>query len=245
MEALAEDSVVQDLVVANHILYRQGVLDGFGHVSLRHPQRADRFLMSQALAPGRVAVQHIMEFDLDGNAIDGRGRPTYSERYIHAEIYRARADVNAVVHSHSPTVIPFGVTQVPLRPVAHTASFLHSGVPVYEIRDASGMTNMLVNDAARGRALAEVLGRRSVVLLRGHGNAVTGFDIRDAVSRAIYTEVNARLQLQALMLGGPITYIAPEEGMIMERERAANRRGSGHGTDRTWEMWREEAEARR
>jgi ribulose-5-phosphate 4-epimerase/fuculose-1-phosphate aldolase len=232
-------SLIDDLVAANRILYRQGVVDGFGHVSARHPARPDRFLMSAAKAPGRVTAEDIMEFDLDGKPIDGRDRPTYSERFIHSEAYKARPDVNAVIHSHSPTVIPFSVTQMPLRAVHNTASFLASGVPVFEMRRAAGMTNNLVDDPARGKALAETLGDRPVALLRGHGNVVVGPDIRRTVSRAIYTEVNARMLLQAVTLGGPITYIDPEENKQIEAGRGT--RVTGHSVDRTWQMWLEEA----
>lgn len=168
--------LLDDLVAANRILYRQGVVDGFGHVSARHPAKPDRFLMSAAKAPGRVTAEDIMEFDLEGKPIDGRDRPIYSERFIHSEVYKARTDVNAVIHSHSPTVIPFSVTQVPLRPVHNTASFLAPEVPVFEMRKAAGMTNNLVTDSARGKALVETLGPRPVALLRGHGNVVVGPD---------------------------------------------------------------------
>jgi ribulose-5-phosphate 4-epimerase/fuculose-1-phosphate aldolase len=232
-------TLIDDLVAANRILYRQGVVDGFGHVSARHPTRPDRFLLSEAKAPGRVTADDIMEFDLEGKPIDGRDRPIYSERFIHSEVYKARPDVNAVIHSHSPTVIPFSVTQVPLRPVHNTASFLAPEVPVFEMRKAAGMTNNLVTNGARGKALAETLGDRPVALLRGHGNVVVGPDIRRTVSRAIYTEVNARMLLQAVMLGGPITYIDPEENKLIEAGRGT--RVAGHSVDRTWQMWLEEA----
>jgi ribulose-5-phosphate 4-epimerase/fuculose-1-phosphate aldolase len=232
-------ALIDDLVAANRILYRQGVVDGFGHISARHPNRPDRFLMSAAKAPGRVTADDIMEFDLDANPIDGKERPIYSERFIHSEVYKARADVNAVIHSHSPTVIPFSVTQVPLRAVHNTASFLAAGVPVFEMRRAAGMTNNLVTDSARGKALVDTLGDRPVALLRGHGNVVVGPDVRRTVSRAIYTEVNARMQLQAVMLGGPITFIDPEENKQIESGRGT--RTTGHGVDRTWQMWLEEA----
>jgi ribulose-5-phosphate 4-epimerase/fuculose-1-phosphate aldolase len=232
-------ALIDDLVAANRILYRQGVVDGFGHVSARHPGKPDRFLMSAAKAPGRVIAEDIMEFDLQGNPIDGKDRPIYSERFIHSEVYKARADVNAVIHSHSPTVIPFSVTQVPLRAVHNTASFLAAGVPVFEMRKVAGMTNNLVTDSARGKALVETLGDRPVALLRGHGNVVVGPDVRRTVSRAIYTEVNARMLLQAVMLGGPITFIDPEENKLIESVRGT--RVTGHSVDRTWQMWLEEA----
>jgi ribulose-5-phosphate 4-epimerase/fuculose-1-phosphate aldolase len=230
--------LLDDLVAANRILYRQGVVDGFGHVSVRHPAKPDRFLLSAAKAPGRVTADDIMEFDLEGKPIDGRGRPIYSERFIHSEVYKARPDVNAVIHSHSPAVIPFSVTQVPLRPVHNTASFLAPEVPVFEMRKAAGMTDNLVTDSARGKALVETLGDRPVALLRGHGNVVVGPDLRRTVARAIYTEVNARMLLQAVMLGGPITFIDPEESRLIESGRGTQM--SGHGVDRIWQMWLEE-----
>jgi ribulose-5-phosphate 4-epimerase/fuculose-1-phosphate aldolase len=232
-------TLTDDLVAANRILYRQGVVDGFGHVSVRHPNQPDRFLMAAAKAPGRVTADDIMEFDLDAKPIDARDRPIYSERFIHSEVYKARRDVAAVIHSHSPTVIPFSVTQVPLRPVHNTASFLAAGVPVFEMRKVAGMTDNLVTDAARGRALAETLGNRPVALLRGHGNVVVGPDVRRAVARAIYTEVNARMLLQAVMLGGPIIYIDPEENKAIESGRGTQI--PGHSVDRVWQMWLEEA----
>jgi ribulose-5-phosphate 4-epimerase/fuculose-1-phosphate aldolase len=232
-------TLIDDLVAANRILYKQGVVDGFGHVSSRHPARPDRFLMSMAKAPGRVVAEDIMEFDLDGNAVDARGRPTYQERFIHSEAYKARPDVNAVIHSHSPAVIPFSVTQVPLRPVQNAASFLAGGVPVFEMRTAAGMTNNLVSDIARAKAVMAVLGDRPVVLLRGHGNVVVGPELKRTVSRAIYTEVNAHMLLQAVMLGGPIVYIDPEENKQIESSRGAQ--VAGHSVERTWQMWLEEA----
>jgi ribulose-5-phosphate 4-epimerase/fuculose-1-phosphate aldolase len=231
--------LIDDLVAANHILYRQGVVDGFGHISARHPTRPDRFLMSMAKAPGRVIAEDIMEFDLDGKPIDARGRPIYQERFIHSEVYKARRDVNAVIHSHSPTVIPFTVTQVPLRPVHNAASFLAAGVPVFEMRNVAGMTNNLVSDSARGKALVETLGDRPVVLLRGHGNVVVGPNVQRTVSRAIYTEVNARMLIQAVTLGGPITFIDPEEAKQLEAGRGMQE--TGHGVDRTWQMWLDDA----
>jgi len=198
--------------------------------------------MSRALAPGLVTAKDVMEFDIEGKPVDLRGRAIYSERFIHAEIYKARPDVNAVVHSHSPTVIPFSVTQVPLQPIAHTSYFLYKGAPVYEIRKAGGVTNMLVSNNALGKALAETLGGSVVVLLRGHGNAIVAPNIGMAVTRAIYTEVNAKLQMQAMALGGPITYISKEEGEKMDAGRREVR--AGHGEDRTWAMWKTEAEGK-
>jgi len=232
-------ALVEDLVAANRILYRQGVLDGFGHVSVRHPGQPDRFLMSAAKAPGRVSADDIMEFDLDGKPIDRGDRPIYAERFIHSEVYRARPDVNALVHSHSPTVVPFSVTQVRLRPVHNSASFLAPDVPVFEMRKAAGITDNVVTSSARARALVESLGGHAVVLLRGHGDVVVGPELRRTVARAIYTEVNARMQLQAVMLGGPITFIDSGEAKLIEAKRDGE--GAGQWADRAWQIWLEEA----
>jgi ribulose-5-phosphate 4-epimerase/fuculose-1-phosphate aldolase len=233
------NTLIGDLVAANRILYRQGVVDGFGHISVRRPERADRFLMSASLAPGRVTKDDIMEFDLDAKPIDRRGRSIYSERFIHSEIYKARPDVNAVLHSHSPTVIPFSVSQVPMRAIMNQAGFLVPQVPVFEMRKIAGSRSLLVTDAALGKALAETLGDRPVALMRGHGNVVVGPNVQRVVARGIYTEINARLLWQAITLGGPIVYIDAEEARAGEAGR--DRSEAGHGTDRIWQMWVEEA----
>jgi ribulose-5-phosphate 4-epimerase/fuculose-1-phosphate aldolase len=232
-------AAIDDLVAANRILYRQGVVDGFGHISIRHPERKDRFLMSASLAPGRVSKADIMEFDLDGKPIDQRDRSIYSERFIHSEIYKARPDVNAVLHSHSPTVIPFSVSQVPLRPILNSAGFLAPNVPVFEMRSVAGSGSLLITDGTRGKALAETLGDRPVALMRGHGNVVVGPTVQRVVARAIYTEVNAKLLMQAIMLGGPLVYIDAEEAKAGEGVRDRNE--PGHTTDRIWQLWVEEA----
>jgi ribulose-5-phosphate 4-epimerase/fuculose-1-phosphate aldolase len=233
-------ALIDDLVMGNRILYDQQVMDGYGHLSARDPRDPNRFLMSRARAPGLVTAADIMVFGLDGEPIKEDGRPIYSERFIHSEVYRARPDVQSVVHTHSPTVVPFSVTEVPLKPIR--AGFFYPEVPVFEIREAGGWTNLLVSNAALGRALAKKLGNNSVALLRGHGNVVVGPTLRTAVYRAIYTEANAKLLLQAKMLGGPITYLAPEEAAAMEKTQVKVR--PGHGSDRTWEMWAAEAMAR-
>jgi HCOMODA/2-hydroxy-3-carboxy-muconic semialdehyde decarboxylase len=233
-------SVIDDLVVGNRILYAQDVVDGYGHISARDPRDPERFFMSRARAPGLVTAADIMTFGLDGELVKPDDRPIYSERFIHSEVYRARPDVKAVVHSHSPTVVPFSVTRVPLKPIR--APFLYPEVPVFDTRDAAGWTNLLISNSALGKALAQTLGKNSVALLRGHGNVVVAPSVRMAVYRAIYTEANARLLLQAKMLGGPITYLAPEEAALMVKEHGRHR--PGHGSDRTWEMWKQEALAR-
>lgn len=234
--------LLADLVTANHILYQQGVLDSFGHVSARSPLRPDRYFMSRALAPGLVTVDDLVELDLDGTPVGAESRSLYIERYIHGEIFRARPDVHAIVHSHSPTVIPFSVSQVGLKPIYHRAYFLAGGVPVFEIREVAGQrNNMLINDPVRGAALARTLGGGNVSLLRGHGNVVVGPNIRTAVTRAIETEVNAKLQLQAAMLGGPITFLSPEEAESLGTELAGTKPSDKRGADRVWEFLKSEA----
>jgi ribulose-5-phosphate 4-epimerase/fuculose-1-phosphate aldolase len=228
-----DPALIDDLVAASRILADQGVLDAYGHVSIRHPSNPNRYLIARAMSPANVTAADIMEFDLDSEPVDRRGRSMFLERFIHGEIYKARPDVNAVIHSHSPGVIPFGITNVPLRPVFHTASFLYVGVPVYEIRDAGGMTNMLVGNGALAKALAVTLGDKPVALMRGHGNVVVGPNVKRATIRAVYTEVNARLQTTALGLGGPINYISPEEGAL--RDKNPGEEG------RAWDGWKEKA----
>jgi ribulose-5-phosphate 4-epimerase/fuculose-1-phosphate aldolase len=223
--------LVEDLVAANRILADQGVLDGYGHVSARHDRDPARFLMSRSLAPELVTAADVMEYGLDSEPIDPRGRTSYLERYIHGEIYRARPDVQAIVHSHSPSVIPFGVTGVPLRPLYHMSAFLAAGAPVWDIRAAAGDTDMLVRTSALGQGLARSLGAHAVVLMRGHGVVVVGSGLPHVVFRSVYTEVNARLQAQAMGLGGPVTYLSPEEAKRAE--------GSVGGTlGRPWELWK-------
>src|SRR5947207_6292087 len=207
-----DPALIDDLVAANRILVDQGVVDGYGHVSVRHPADPQRYLMSRSIAPELVTAADIMEYDLDSVAVDARGRTSYLERFIHGEIYRARPDVKAVVHNHSPSVIPFGVTTAPLRPLYHMSAFLGGGVPVFDIRAAAGgPTDMLVRNAALGRALATSLGAAPVALMRGHGAVVVGSALPQAVFRSVYTEINAKLQAQAMTLGGPVTYLDVEE----------------------------------
>lgn len=231
-------ALVDELVIANRILFDHGVVDGFGHVSVRSDRDPGRFLMARSMAPGLVAAGDIMEFDLDGNAVDARGRTLYLERYIHSEIYRARADVHAVVHSHSPSVIPFGVTDVALRPLFHICGFLGMGAALFEIRDFAGTaTDLLVRDAALGAALARTLGDKPVVLMRGHGSAAVGDSLRQAVFRAIYTEINARLQADAMRLG-PINFLTADE--------AASAAATNDAVlARPWELWKRKAMAGR
>jgi ribulose-5-phosphate 4-epimerase/fuculose-1-phosphate aldolase len=229
MQPAPDPGLVDKLVVANRILYAQGVVDGFGHVSVRHDKSPAHFLLARNMAPGLVRRDDIVTFDLDGAALDAAGRRVYLERFIHGEIYRARPDVQAVVHSHSPSVIPFGVTKQPLRPVFHMSGFLGDGAALFEIRDVAGDTDMLVSNGKLGVALAAVLGPRSTVLMRGHGSTVVGTSLEQAVYRAVYAEVNAKLQIQAMTLG-EVTY-------LNEREAAKAAAINDTQLARVWELW--------
>jgi len=228
-------ALIDDLVAANRILADQGVVDGYGHVSLRHPADPQRYLMSRSIAPELVTAGDVMEYDLDSTAVDARGRTSYLERFIHGEIYRVRSDVKAVVHNHSPSVIPFGVSTAPLRPLYHMSAFLGGGVPVFDIKVAAGQpTDMLVRTPALGRALAQTLGDRPVALMRGHGAVVVGDSLPRVVFRSVYTEVNARLQAQAMALGGPVTYLDDEEARRADAS-------VGGTVPRPWELWKKKA----
>src|SRR5262245_6008054 len=205
-----ELALLEDLAAASRILADQGVFDAAGHVSLRHPKAAGRFLMSRALAPALVTADDIMEFTLDCEPCEARGRNGFLERFLHGEIYKKRGDVTAIVHSHSASVIPFGLVETPMRAMYHNAAFLAAGVPVFDIREKFGTTDIVISDAAKGAALAESLGEKPVALLRAHGMVVTGPSLPVAVFRAVFTEVNARLQLHATTLGGPIAALDEE-----------------------------------
>ena len=232
----ADPGLVEDLVAANRILYDQGVVDGFGHVSVRHDRNPAHFLLARSMAPGLVTADDLVEHDPEGEAVRPDGRVLYLERYIHSEIYKAHPQVQAVVHSHSPAVIPFGVTKARLQPIFHLSSFLAMGAPVFEIRNAGGpATDMLIRTPALGAALAQSLGAAPVALMRGHGDVVVGRSLREVVFRAVYTEVNARLEAEALRLGGG------EVAFLNDRE-AANATETNAGViNRAWELWKAKA----
>ncbi len=224
-------AATDDLVTANHILASEGILDGYGHVSVRDPANPNHYFLSRSLAPGLVTAADIIEYDLDSNPINDH-RQSYRERFIHGEIYKARPDVMAIVHDHSPAVIPFSVSSVPLRAVSHMAAFIGEGVPVFEIRDVDGMTDMLISNPKRGQALAKVLGAHPAALMRGHGAAVVGATVKEAVGRAYYLDLDARLQEQAMLLGGKVTYFEPEE---------ARKTAPQDGFERAWDVWKRKA----
>ena len=222
---------LEDLVTANRILAREEVVDAFGHVSIRHPERPGHYLLSQSRAPELVDTADLMEYTLEGEPLNQKGRPMYSERPIHGGIYEARPDVQAVVHNHSPAVLPFSVTAAPLRPMFHLAAIIGDRLPVWDIRDNFSDTSLLVTTMEQGRDLAACLGRGRAALMRGHGCVVTGSTLKEAVMAAVYLQVNARLLLSSLPLG-EVTYLSPGEIQLMSQSQV---RPSSLG--RAWEYW--------
>ncbi len=219
-----------ELVTANRILAREGIVDAFGHVSIRHSGQADHYCLSRARAPECIEPADIMEFALDGTPVDPRGRKPYAERFIHGAVYEARPDVRAVVHTHSPGIIPFGVTGAPLRPLMHMCASMGTEVPVWDSRTRFGDTNLLVTNAAMARDLAARLGQRPVALMRGHGAVVAGSSLREVVFNAIYLELNANLQQRAAALG-EITFLSDGEVRAILATR------SSFTFERAWEYW--------
>jgi ribulose-5-phosphate 4-epimerase/fuculose-1-phosphate aldolase len=222
--------LIDDLVAANHILAAEGVLDAMGHVSVRHPSRPDRYFLARSMAPAVGTAADIVEYDLDSMAVAPGSRPGYLERFIHGEAYRARPDVRAVVHCHTASLIPFASSTTPLRAMYHMAAFVAAGVPVWDIADAGGVTDLLVRDGKLARSLAGTLGDRAATLMRGHGAVVVADSLPNVVGRSVYLDVNARAQAQAVALGGTIRGVSPEE--------AKKRMGDPNEYGRAWELWR-------
>jgi ribulose-5-phosphate 4-epimerase/fuculose-1-phosphate aldolase len=231
----SENELVADLVSANHILYNRGIVDGFGHVSARSSLNGDRFLIARSMAPALVKNDDILTVDLNGRVCDD-ARSSYLERFIHSEIYRARPDVMAIVHSHSVAIVPFTVVRdVKLQPICHMCGFIRDHAPIFEIREAAGdASDILIRDRRLGEALARVLGSHALVLMRGHGSTVVGNSIKQAVFRAVYTELNAVLQSNAMRMGA-VTFLTEEEA------DAAAATSDGQ-VDRPWQLWLREAE---
>jgi ribulose-5-phosphate 4-epimerase/fuculose-1-phosphate aldolase len=226
--------VISDLAAAYRTLAGLNVLDAFGHVSVRDPRNPQHYLISRSIAPESVSADDILVLDLDGNPVDPKDKDTllYRERFIHGEIYRARPDVNAIVHSHSPTVVPFSVTDVKLRPILHNAGFLGDGPRVFEIRKYAGdATNLEIENAHLGAALAKELGTDSVILMRGHGDTVVANTLAYAVFRAYYTEVNARQLAQAIALGGSVNYLTSGEARVSDESMV-------RASARPWALWK-------
>jgi ribulose-5-phosphate 4-epimerase/fuculose-1-phosphate aldolase len=224
-------ATLENLAAASRILADQGVFDAAGHVSMRHPGHPQRFLMSRSLAPQMITADDIMEFDIDSNAIDARGRNGFIERYLHGEIFRARSDVMAIAHSHSPSTIAFGLSNMPMLAMYHNAAFLAAGVPVFDIRERFGATDIVISSAEKGAALAKVLADKPVALLRAHGMVATGPSLPVAVFRAIFTVTSAAIQHQALALGGPVAALDAEEGRLAD---VVNVQTVG----RAWDLWK-------
>jgi ribulose-5-phosphate 4-epimerase/fuculose-1-phosphate aldolase len=231
-----DPQLIEDLVAANRILAMHGVLDGWGHVSVRHDRDPNRYLLSRSLAPELITAKDILEFDLDNEAMAAKGANLYTERFIHGEIYKKRPDVVAVAHMHAPPLIPFGVVQQKLRPMYHRAAFIAQGVPLFEIRDAAGMTDLLIRNPALGAALADSLADKPAVLMRGHGATVVGPSLPRLVGRSIFLPLNATLQMQATLLsgGGAINFLDPEEARLIEARE-------GYGLGRAWDAWKRKA----
>jgi HCOMODA/2-hydroxy-3-carboxy-muconic semialdehyde decarboxylase len=229
------DELIEDLVAANRILAAMGVVDGFGHVSARHPHDPKRYLLSRARPPECIEAEDIMEFTLEGEPLEARGRRPYNERFIHGALYETRADINGVVHSHSPSVIPFGVAGETLRPVMHMCATIGAEVPIWEPRRNFGDTDMLVTDMAQGRDLAKTVGPGQTALMRGHGSVTAGRSLREAVYIAVYLEVNAHLQMDALRFDKKINFLSPGEiQKILDRQAKGK---PSEGFDRAWEGW--------
>ena len=228
-------SQILDLVAAYRILAEHNVIDAYGHVSVRSERDPSRYFLAGHIAPENVTEENIIEYDLDSNPIDPRGRESVRERFIHGEIYKARPDVNAVVHNHSPSVVPFSVTAVAMRPLFHMAAFVGEGVPNFEIRDAAQGTDLLVKTPYLGQALARTLGKAPAALMRGHGSVTVGEGLPRAVGRSIYLELSARMQLQAITIAGPggrIVYL--DEGEVRASVPTQD-------YNRAWPMWRAKA----
>jgi HCOMODA/2-hydroxy-3-carboxy-muconic semialdehyde decarboxylase len=227
--------LILDLVIASRTLAEHGVIDGYGHASVRSDTDPQRYFMARAIAPELVTEEDVLQFDLDSKPLDPRGRALYNERFIHGEIYKLRPEVNAIVHNHSPTVVPFACTHTALQPIFHMSAFIGLGVPTWDIRDAQEGTDLLVRTPELGHALAQALGRHPAALMRGHGSVVVGENLQRAVGRTIYLEMNARMQLNARLLAGP----AGEIVFMDEKEVAAN--VSWQNYDRAWNLWKTKA----
>lgn len=220
-------TLVDELVTANRILANEGVLDGYGHVSVRNPANPNQYLLARAGAPALVTAADITDYDLDSNPLTSAATAGYQERFIHGQIYRARPDVMAAVHCHCPEVIPFGASGVPLRPMYHMGFFIGEGVPVFDIRKAGGK-DLLVRTNELGRALAQALGSKSAILMRGHGAAIAATSLHLVVGMSYYLNLNARLQWQALQLGGgKVNYLDPQEA-----------KSSPQDYERSWDFWK-------
>ena len=222
-----------DLAAASRILAERGVVDAFGHISQRHPDSPNRYFMSTSMAPALVTPDDIIEYNLDSEPCNANGRGSFLERFIHGEIYKARPEINSVAHSHSPSVIPFGLVDSKMQAMFHNAAFLAAGVPVFDISKKFGATDMLVSDCPKGVAFAECLADKDIALMRAHGSVACGPTLQLAVFRAVYTEVNSRVQhwTMALSGGGRIASLDEEEGRLADVPNQG-------ACMRAWQLWR-------
>lgn len=223
---------LEDLVAAYRILAAHGVIDAYGHVSLRSPKNPNRYYLARSIAPEKVRLEDMIEYDLDSNPLDAGGRESVRERFIHGEIFKRRPEVMSVVHNHSPSVIPFSVTGVPMKPIYHMAAFIGEGIPIFEIRDVQKGTDLLVKTPELGAYLATVLSDKPASLMRGHGSVVVGENLPRAVGRSIYLEQSAQLQMQAMLMSKNVTYL--DDGEV-------NASNPVQDYKRAWPLWREKA----
>jgi HCOMODA/2-hydroxy-3-carboxy-muconic semialdehyde decarboxylase len=230
-EEMDLEAALGDLVIANRILANEGVIDAFGHVSIRHPARPDRYFLARSRSPELVERSDLMEFDLENRPIDPRDRTMYSERPIHGSTYKVRPDVTSVCHNHARSLVPFGVTGISLRPIWHIAGCIGAEVPVWDVRDEFGDTDLLVTTAPMGDSLARKLGPHRACLMRGHGAVVATHDLKATVFVSIYLMVNAALVKEARELG-EVTYLS--EGEVRFTEQMNFRARS---QNRAWEYW--------
>ena len=222
-------TLLDELVIANHVLANEKVVDSFGHISVRNPENPKHFFLSCSRSPEIVSIEDIMEFDLEGNNVDGSLLRPYGERFIHGALLEARPEIQSVVHNHSLSVIPFGVTNTPLLPIIHTGAAIGRNIPTWDIQDNFGDTDLLVRNMEQGRDLAKTMGQASVVLMRGHGCSVVGSSIKEATLTAVYLQISATVQLQSMSLGD-VRYLTPGE-----TDECTNMFYSDLSVDRVWE----------
>lgn len=237
-EQMAQDpkikTAIEELVIANHILYDQNAVDGYGHISVRNPANPNTFFLARSIAPSSVKVEDIIEFDMSGKALNGDNRTAYGERFIHSGILKNRPDINSVIHGHAPPILSYGLTGTTLKPVYHMSSFLGEGAPIFEIRNFAKPnpdTDMFVSNIELGNALSQTMGLQYFVLMRGHGYAAGGDSIKKAVFRAIYAIQNASIQSEAIKMG-QVQYLTPGEAAISQETIEKT-------IGRPWQLWTE------
>ena len=237
-EQMAQDpkvkAAVEELVIANHILYDQNAVDGYGHISVRNPNNPNTFFLARSVAPSVVQVEDIMEFDMNGKALHGDTRVAYGERFIHSGILKNRPDINSVIHGHAAPILPYGLTGTTLKPVYHMSSFLGEGAPIFEIRNFAKPnpdTDMFISSVDLGNALSQTMGLQYFVLMRGHGYAAGADSIKKAVFRAVYAIQNASIQSEAMKMG-QVQYLTPGEASISQETIEKT-------IGRPWQLWSE------